>query len=720
MPEGFKIADAYVEVEAEIDRRAVLASAQDAGDAAGETMGERVTAGIGDRLRDDRGRFARSGRDAGAGLGESMGSSAGRTFGNVLSGHLPTIFSNPYVLGAAAAAGALLAPAIGAGLAGGLLGAAGLGVIAGGIALVAKDVRIQSAARDLQTSLLDIDLTGTEKKLADWRERLKAARKSGNEEAIAEARRNVKALSKDLQQAAAFNAKNTSLRDMAGVFVGPAVRALGIFEKSLDRIKPKIGAMFASMARSGAVESLATGLVSLVENALPGMMKMVDAAGPFLKSLAPGFAELGKGFSSFFTQIGMAGPDAAVFFADLFRWLAGVISFTGATIRVLAAGYTSMRNFFTSIPGWVSAAGSFFAGLWSNIVAKGSAAAAWIGALPGRFAGWFGGILAVVNARGSAMVGWFAALPGRIGAALATLPARFRNLFVSAWNLAGTAFGYGIGMLVRHALTTPGRLIGAMVSFGTRMRTLFMTAWQAARVATMAGIVAVVGFMVTLPGRAHNAIIGLVGRIRSVFSSARSAATSTASSLVSGVVSTLLGLPGRSARAVAGFAGAVTGQLRSAIGAARGIGADIIRGLIGGINSMVGAAASAARSAVGNVISGAKSALGIGSPSKVMASEVGRWLMPGLTQGMESTVPAARRAVAAATASLVPGATGAGVPAGTGALSGSGGGPVYNFAPGSIVIDASSLRSMADLISMIERLQPSARAMRARTAPVGA
>jgi hypothetical protein len=186
------------------------------------------------------------------------------------------------------------------------------------------------------------------------------------------------------------------------------------------------------------------------------------------------------------------------------------------------------------------------------------------------------------------------------------------------------------------------------------------------------------------------------------------------------VISLIHSLPGKAASALSGFASAVAGRLRAAVGMARGIGADIIRGVISGINSMIGAAVSAAKRAVGNIVSGAKSALGIGSPSKVMAKEVGRWILPGVGEGVKSTIPAARRAIQEATGSLVPRVPGPGFSGVSGQHSGPGGGANYYFAAGSIVIDASSIASIADLIKMIDRLQSSARAMRPRTATVGA
>lgn len=719
MPAGFRVARGYVEVVAEIERDSVRHSAMLAGDDAGRAMGDSITQGADGRLRDSRGRFRRSGDSLGETLGEGAGRSAGRTLGSVLSGHLPTIFSNPYVLGAAATAGALMAPAIGAGIAGGLIGGAGLGAIAGGLMLVADRPEIKKAATSLKNRFMDIDTTDLEAQVLAAQERLAMARKSKNKDAIREAKRDLRVLQADLDKAQAYNEKNFSLKDAAGPLIQPAITAIGIFEKAADRIIPKLGKMFAQLDSSGAIQALATGLVGLVENALPGMMKLVEASGPFLVSLGPGLEELGAGIGFFAEQIALAGPDAQVFFRDLLGFLAGQIAMWGTIIRFLSKAYTGMRNFFTSIPGWVTGAAGAVRGWWDALWARGVSVVNWLQALPGRIGGFIGGVASNVVARGAAVLGWFQALPGRIGSFLASLPARGRALFVQMFDAITFAIGFGIGTVVKFFATLPGRAVGAAQSLVSRGRALFVQTRSAAMSTTQSMISSVVGFFANLPGRAYGAAVGIVGRVRSVFTQARSAATSTASSLVSSVVSTLHALPGRAAGAVAGFASAVTSRLRSAVGSARSIGADIIRGLIAGINSMIGAAVSAARRAVGNIVSGARSALGIGSPSKVMAREVGRWMLPGLTKGVEGTIPAARRAMSSAVSSVVPTPPAGAGTAGSGLLSGSSGGMVYYFAPGSIVLDASRIRSIEDLVRMIDNLRGSARAYYARTATVG-
>jgi phage-related protein len=104
-------------------------------------------------------------------------------------------------------------------------------------------------------------------------------------------------------------------------------------------------------------------------------------------------------------------------------------------------------------------------------------------------------------------------------------------------------------------------------------------------------------------------------------------------------------------------------------------GADMVRGLWNGIKGMGGWLAShVKRFVVDNTLGILKNALGIGSPSRVMADEVGRWLPAGIGVGVQEGMPALRALLAGVGHQAVS-ATSAGV-----------GGPGVSFGPGSIVV----------------------------------
>ena len=250
----------------------------------------------------------------------------------------------------------------------------------------------------------------------------------------------------------------------------------------------------------------------------------------------------------------------------------------------------------------------------------------------------------------------------------------------------------------------PGKARAAVSSLWSNMVGVFNSVKSGASNIASATVNAVVNFFKGLPGKARSAVSALWSSMVGAFNSAKSGASNSANSIVSSVWNILKQIPGKARSAVSGVKSAILGAFSGAGSWLYSAGANILHGLANGIKGAVGAAVSAAKSAVGSVISGAKSALGINSPSKVAEKEIGRWFMPGVARGVVKSVPAARRDVAAATRSLVPsfGSRSDQIgPRFSGAGSGAAGNTNY-FAPGSIVLDASKLRSIQDVIDLID------------------
>jgi hypothetical protein len=102
-----------------------------------------------------------------------------------------------------------------------------------------------------------------------------------------------------------------------------------------------------------------------------------------------------------------------------------------------------------------------------------------------------------------------------------------------------------------------------------------------------------------------------------------------------GLVDWMRGLPRRIGSAVGNLGSLLWSQ-----------GQDVIRGLWNGIKSMGGWLWDKVSGFAKDMLPGpVADALGIGSPSKVMADVVGRWIPPGILQGAEEEAPAMNRAL---------------------------------------------------------------------------
>jgi len=689
--EGFKVADAYVDVVSEVDRDQLEDSAATAGLGAGRVVSRNMSTGFTKSwARDSQGRFRKAGDDSGQEFGDGLGDGAGkkrgvlRVIGGVLAGgliggfgramaggasaigsSLPGMLSNPYILGIVAAAGAAMAPALAAGLAGALIGGAGLGVIGLGAFLLREEPAVTKAASRLAEKTQFI------------------------------------------------------LGRAAKPLVGPFVQSLGLIEKMVRRLEPAFNAAFKAVGP--AIVPLTNGLIALVENAMPGFLKLIQASGPFLAQLAPSLGLLGEGLGEFFSVIAEAGPESLIFFKDLIVWVTATIVWIGHLISWTAKAYTAVRGFFTSLPGWAASAWSAVTGFFAMIGGKLEALGGWFAALPGKFMGWLSAAGSAIATAGAAVLNWFAALPGRVGSFLAALPGQVVTAVVATVDQMLYWVGYGIGTTIKFFMDLPGRARAAVSALWSAIQSAFFSARDGGRNTVKALVDGAVNFLISLPGRARSAVSSLWSSMTGAFSSAKSGATSLAGQIVSGAINVLKSLPGKAKSAVSGLKSSILSAASGAASWLYGVGQDIIRGMINGIKSMVGAAVSAVKNAVGSVVSGAKDALGIGSPSKVFRDAVGRWLLPGAVEGVKRTAGSAKRRISGIVRGLTPtpdqGYGGPGYGRGWGGDSPRGGDTPPMIYIGSITLDASKMKSIQDVVETVNGIVTTARSHRAATAP---
>jgi phage-related minor tail protein len=133
------------------------------------------------------------------------------------------------------------------------------------------------------------------------------------------------------------------------------------------------------------------------------------------------------------------------------------------------------------------------------------------------------------------------------------------------------------------------------------------------------------GSVQALPGRAVTALSSLGSRLAGVASSAGSRFKDAAARKATDFIGYMGRLPGRTVRAVGS-----TGSLLYSKGR------DVVTGLWNGISSLGGWLWNSVTSFVrSNIVDAASSLLRIGSPSKLMADEIGHWVPAGIAEGAE-------------------------------------------------------------------------------------
>lgn len=257
---------------------------------------------------------------------------------------------------------------------------------------------------------------------------------------------------------------------------------------------------------------------------------------------------------------------------------------------------------------------NFFIGLWDSI--KGAAVAAKDG---------------IVNAFNSVINFFTVTIPNTFKAVLDFFKNNWQTIVLLIVNPFGTVitllyqksetFRNIVDKIVTFFKELPGKIWDAIVGavtkiaeWGEQMRTKAITAAQTL-------ISNYVTFMMQLPGKIWDAIVGAIAKIGEWGSRMRAKAVEAASNVVSSIVNGMAGLPGKMLS----------------------IGGDVVRGLWDGIGNKVTWLKNKISGFVGDVTGWLKKFFKIGSPSRLIADEVGQWLPPGVVAGAEKALGKAKK-----------------------------------------------------------------------------
>lgn len=129
--------------------------------------------------------------------------------------------------------------------------------------------------------------------------------------------------------------------------------------------------------------------------------------------------------------------------------------------------------------------------------------------------------------------------------------------------------------------------------------------------------------------------LGAMSMVRSVVSGGMSAMHSVVSSMMSAVQSAFVSGWNAARNATANGIARAVSAARSMTGAMVSAGRDFVMGFVNGIEGAIWRAASAAARMASAAMNAAKAWFNIGSPSKVMRDQVGKWVSAGLAVGIE-------------------------------------------------------------------------------------
>lgn len=185
-----------------------------------------------------------------------------------------------------------------------------------------------------------------------------------------------------------------------------------------------------------------------------------------------------------------------------------------------------------------------------------------------------------------------------------------------------------------------------------------VTAWNqqmltAATTAIQNMISRIISLIAELPGKVWTHLVNVVTKVTSWGQQMLSAATTAIQNMVSSIISKLAELPGKVASKLAEVTSAMVQWGSDIVSKMTDVGKNIVSGIWNGISSgwdwLKGKVADLANS----LLDSAKSALGINSPSTKFRDKVGKWIMPGVAEGVENSMPKTLRGMKAEAGKLI-------------------------------------------------------------------
>lgn len=303
-------------------------------------------------------------------------------------------------------------------------------------------------------------------------------------------------------------------------------------------------------------------------------------------------ADFQEAFGSIWAEAGKGGAEGADRIVGFFQILGQklvdkAIEFAPKAVEALTGFGQKMADYAMANPVQVFKIAAIAGALVMALVALPLLVATAIGATAFLVVGGF--VAKLVTATGEKLPEWWDSFTGWVGTKASEAGQTFNSIglaigvwFGGLWNrYVSGPVGRQWDAWMGSVTALPGRTITGLSSLGTRLAGAAGTAWQRFKTASVNKAVDFIAWVSRLPGRTVAAVGGL---------------------------GSLLYNKGR----------------------------DVVTGLWNGISSLGGWLWSQVRNFVSsNIVDAASSFLNIGSPSKLMADEIGHWLPPGIAQGAE-------------------------------------------------------------------------------------
>ena len=446
---------------------------------------------------------------------------------------------------------------------------------------------------------------------------------------------------------------------LAGI-VTKVTGSFGTLVSTISGIFTKIGAVV------GPAISKIASLISSIGPTIAGIGAVIGgtvmAVTNFFGMLKDGFSWVKEALMVIGTVIAAVGAVILGAPALVAAVVAGIVAAVATLVVVIKDHWTQIVDFFKGIPDKIGE-------VVDSIVA-------WFQELPGRISTWLTNTITAISEWGSelytnittfvseaisAVGDWFAQLPYKIGYALGTAIGTIIQWGINVKDWVTTELPKIIQSVVDWFAQLPGRIwtwlvgvVNNIIAWGQNMYTTITTA------ATNA-VNSVINWFSQLPGRIWTWLVNTVNNVIQWGQNLYSTMTTAATNAINSVTSWFQQLPGKiwtwlvntvtkvgqwaidlknkGVEAAQSLVNAVIDGVSSLPGKMKEVGVNIVNGVWSGICSAKDKFVSDVKSFFSGIVDGVKDALDINSPSRVMKKEVGRWIPPGVGEGIEEEMP---------------------------------------------------------------------------------
>lgn len=446
---------------------------------------------------------------------------------------------------------------------------------------------------------------------------------------------------------------------LAGI-VTKVTGSFGTLASTISGIFTKIGAVV------GPAVSKIASLISSIGPTIAGIGAVIGGA---VMAVTNFFGMLKDGFSwvkeaLMVIGIAIAAVGAVILGAPALvaAVVAGIVAAVATLVVVIKDHWTQIVDFFKGIPDKIG-----------EVV---DSVVAWFQELPGRISTWLTNTITAISEWGaelytnittfvseaiSAVGYWFSQLPYKIGYALGTAIGTIIQWGINVKDWVTTELPKIIQSVVDWFAQLPGRIwtwlvgvVNNIIAWGQNMYTTITTA------ATNA-VNSVINWFSQLPGRIWTWLVNTVNNVIQWGQNLYSTMTTAATNAINSVTSWFQQLPGKiwtwlvntvtkvgqwaidlknkGVEAAQSLVNAVIDGVSSLPGKMKEVGVNIVNGVWSGICSAKDKFVSDVKSFFSGIVDGVKDALDINSPSRVMKKEVGRWIPPGVGEGIEEEMP---------------------------------------------------------------------------------